>query len=102
MNEEDLASLSTLELVQILLNSKDDEEQFDMLIEYFLSSHSPEQSWDQFHDNEESLADPELFELVMTKVKDAYLPEIFLEAINILASLGKIYSSSNFKQLNSF
>lgn len=44
-------------------------------------------------ENAQALSDPVLLDVVMTKVKDVYEPEIFLETLNVVSSIGAPFAS---------
>jgi hypothetical protein len=85
-NEEVLQNLSPEELVNYLV-TVDAIEQLDLLLDWFLFTFSPEQQWDVVQQNADVLKDKRLLELVTGRVVEAYQPEIFLETVNVLASL---------------
>ena len=83
---EQLQALSAAELVEKLVQSDGDED-IDLMLDWFLFTYSPEQAWETVQQNANALKDPRLQRLIITKVKDNYQPEIFLEALNVVASL---------------
>ena len=85
-NEELLQNLSAYELVNFLV-TVEEVEQLDLLLDWFLFTYSPEQQWDVVQQNADVLKDKKLLDLVVGRVAEAYQPEIFLETVNVLASL---------------
>src|SRR5687768_5232298 len=87
LSEAYLQTLTAAQLIDKLVSQTDDESS-DLLLDWLLFTYSPEQAWDVVQANSEALKDPRLHKLIITKVKDNYQPEIFLEAVNVVASLG--------------
>ena len=90
VTEEFLQTLTPAQLVDKLVTSQIDED-VDLMLDWFLFTYSPEQAWDFVQSNAEALKDERLHKMIVTKVKDNYQPEIFLEAVNVLASLGPFW-----------
>jgi len=88
----DLEGLSCNELVRRLLflfeSGKEDE--VDEVLDWLLFTYSPEHSYQLVQDNAEALSDEQFVGIVLTKVKDIYEPEIFLETLNVISSIGPI------------
>eukprot|EP01126_Amoeba_proteus_P029691 TRINITY_DN2931_c0_g1_i2.p1 TRINITY_DN2931_c0_g1~~TRINITY_DN2931_c0_g1_i2.p1 ORF type:complete len:894 (-),score=253.91 TRINITY_DN2931_c0_g1_i2:1392-4073(-) len=86
---DELEALSCSQLIQRLLYlfETDQEDVIDEVLDWFLFTYSPEHAFDLVQSNSEALKDPMLLEIIMTKVKDVYEPEIFLETLNVIASL---------------
>lgn len=87
VSEDYLQTLSCAQLIEQLVACVVDED-VDLMLDWFLFTYSPEQAWDFVQSNADALKDARLHKLVVTKVKDNYQPEIFLEAVNVIASLG--------------
>lgn len=78
------------------------DEDTDVALDFFLFSYSPEVSifacsrrklklqhaFSLVQENAEALKDAIFLDIVMGKVKDVYEPEIFLETLNVLSSIG--------------
>lgn len=87
VSEDYLQTLTAAQLVEKLVSPQSAEEDVDLMLDWFLFTYSPEQAWDTVQASAEALKDPRLHKLIVTKVKDNYQPEIFLEAVNVVASL---------------
>jgi len=93
VTEAFLQTLTPPQLVEKLVTCAVDED-VDLMLDWFLFTYSPEQAWDFVQSNADALKDERLHKMIVTKVKDNYQPEIFLEAVNVIASLGSICSLS--------
>ncbi len=89
---EELESLTCSQLIQKLLTlfETDQDDTIDEVLDWFLFTYSPEHAFDLVQANSEALKDPLLLEIIMSKVKDVYEPEIFLETLNVVACLGMV------------
>lgn len=91
---EELDSLTCSQLIQKLLTlfETDQDDIIDEVLDWFLFTYSPEHAFELVQANSEALKDPLLLDIIMTKVKDVYEPEIFLETLNVVACLGESVS----------
>ena len=90
MMAEDLEKLTCYEIINKLVSlfgvGKDEE--VDEVLDWLLFTYSPEHAFALVQENRDALSDAAFLELVMTKVKDIYEPEIFLETLNLVTSCG--------------
>eukprot|EP01127_Copromyxa_protea_P013411 TRINITY_DN360_c0_g1_i1.p1 TRINITY_DN360_c0_g1~~TRINITY_DN360_c0_g1_i1.p1 ORF type:complete len:1017 (+),score=389.84 TRINITY_DN360_c0_g1_i1:191-3241(+) len=87
ITEDELKRLSCSQLVDLMINPDIDEDAFDLCIEWFLFTYSPEQAWPVVQAHTKDLARKDLFHLVTTKMFQQFESEIFLETVNVFASL---------------
>lgn len=100
LSEDQLNKLSCDELINIIIDPKVDDEDFDLCIEWFLFIYSPEQgrlvhfsslncasAWKVVQENAKPLSRPDMFNLVVSKMYTQFESEIFIEMVNIFASI---------------
>jgi hypothetical protein len=73
-------------------NVKEDQDHLDELFDYFLFAYSPEKHFSLVKENSKFLKNEVLREFVINRAFNAYDSVIFLEAANLLASLGILMS----------
>jgi len=86
---EDFEQLSCKELINKLLElfETNQEEEVDECLDLFLFTYNPGCAGHIVMQNQEALKDPVLLDIIMTKVRDIYEPEIFLETVNVVSYL---------------
>jgi hypothetical protein len=77
------------ELVRLIKSTdKTDQDQLDELFDYFLFRYSPEKHFATVKENAKILKNETLMDFVVNRAYKTYEPVIFLEAANVMASLG--------------
>jgi hypothetical protein len=77
------------ELTRLIKSTdKSDQDQLDELFDYFLFRYSPEKHFAVIKENAKILKNETLLDFVVNRAYKTYEPVIFLEAANVLASLG--------------
>lgn len=92
MDPDELEAFSCAELVELIIGffetnaAERDPDQLDDCVDWFLYAYSPETNFSSFQANEEAIKSEAFVEVILTKLKDLYQPEIFLEAVNLLSA----------------
>jgi hypothetical protein len=98
MDPDELESFSCEYIVHLITDffetkeSERDPDQLDDCVDWFLFAYSPETNYSSFKANEAAIKNEAFVDIILTKLKDLYQPEIFLEAVNLLSATGAILS----------
>lgn len=85
---EGLTCHQLVEKLVFLFQNDKEENSIDEALDWFLYAYSPEHNFEGVTQNAESLKNPHLLKLIMTKIKEVYEPEIFFETFNVVSSIG--------------
>jgi hypothetical protein len=87
--QEELEGLSCSELIKKLstLFESEQEDAVDDCLDWFLFTYSPEYAFSLVQNNADAFRDGLFLDITMTKVREIYEPEIFLESLNIVSCL---------------
>lgn len=97
MDPDELESLTCSDIISLIVDffeaSADDRDPdlLDDCVDWFLFAYSPETNFASFQANEEFVKNEQFVEVILTKLRDLYQPEIFLEAVNLLSSVGEFF-----------